>query len=179
MLSPLIASASVSSFVATSFRHWTVPDYRPTGGNRRRAPFVHNPTFPRVRFRSYSDLEICRIAGDIALIHDISTSSPHPSIRFWPSTRDISLSTSYKKVESAVIITAFGRYSLERSWLDADKGLIRRQSKATRHFLWNTLPVSPVVQSLGQRNTTLSKGLEVIVTSFVWKAEEEEGEGLT
>ena len=35
----------------------------------------------RVRFQGDRDLEICRIAGDIALIHDLSTSSPLRLIR--------------------------------------------------------------------------------------------------
>lgn len=45
---------------------------------------------PRVRFRGYSDLEICRIAGDIALIHDISTSGPPLFIHSSPSHHQLS-----------------------------------------------------------------------------------------
>ena len=78
LLSPLFA------FAVASTRSLPAVSVDITRGQRKaiqvRFPLCQT-NISRVRFRGYSDLEICRIAGDIALIHDIPTSSPLLFIR--------------------------------------------------------------------------------------------------
>lgn len=112
-----IASAWVSTCIATACIQWTVSSQGDSRRSTQGSPLCQ-PYISRVRFRGYSDLEICRIAGDIALIHHISTSGPNSFARsFSPRHQPIE---HIQRLESARSISSTRRYSLERSSLDGN-----------------------------------------------------------